>query len=136
MDNQLIIYPVVINILLTLYLYEKSRRKTVRAYRNKDVNKGYAKLYKGEAPEYLEIYRQTLKNQFELPIIFYLLISLIVSIGKINFLDIIFAWLFVISRYVHCYIRLTSNYIPYRSKTFTAGVFLLILGWINFLAKL
>jgi len=136
MENQLIIYSGVCNIILTLYLYEISRRNIVKAYKDKKIDKGYAKLYQGKAPEYLELSRQTLKNQFEIPIIFYFWISLVVSTGNVSLLDIIFSWLFVISRYIHCYLRLTSNYIPYRAKVFTLGILFLIGGWINFLLNI
>ena len=136
MAFNLIIYSAAFNVILTLYLYERSRKMTVKAYYDKEIDKTYPRLYRGSAPDYLEIYRQTLKNQFELPIIFYLLVSLLASTKLAGWSDVIFAWLFVISRYVHCYIRLSSNYIPHRSKIFTAGVLLLIGGWISFLIKL
>lgn len=136
MENQLIIYPAVIHIILILYLYIRARSNTVKAYKNREINKVYPKLYQGESPDYLENSRQTLKNQFELPIIFYFLISLIVATGRVTFLDIIFAWLFVISRYIHCYVRLSSNYVPHRSKVFIGGVMFLTCGWINFLVNI
>ena len=46
---------------------------------------------------------------------------------------VIFAWLFVLSRYLHCYIRLTSNHIPSRAKSFQFGLIVLVLWWIYFL---
>ena len=136
MDSYLITYPAFALIFLTLFLYVKNRIDAKIAYEAKDIDPLYFKTYSGEAPHYLETSRQTLKNQFELPIIFYLLVSLLASTKLAGWSDVIFAWLFVISRYVHCYIRLSSNYIPHRSKIFTAGVLLLIGGWISFLIKL
>ena len=81
----------------------------------------------------MAVSRQILKNQFELPIFFYFLISIILMFDKISQLDLILAWLFVVSRYVHCYIRLSSNYIPYRAKAFQLSMLLLIAWWIIFL---
>ena len=77
--------------------------------------------------------RQTLKNQFELPIFFYFLISVILAFDKVSQLDIILAWIFVASRYLHCYIRLSSNHVPNRAKVFQLGMLVLIAWWIIFL---
>ena len=104
----------------------------VRATKSKKINFSYFKTYQGTVPEYIVVSRQTLKNQFELPIFFYFIISLIVAVDNVKQLDIIFAWLFVVSRYLHCYIRLTSNYIPNRAKVFQFGMVVLIVWWVIF----
>ena len=77
--------------------------------------------------------RQTLKNQFELPILFYFLISLIVSFDVVTIVDLVLAWVFAVSRYIHCFIRLTSNYVPYRAPLFMIGLLTLIVAWVHFL---
>ena len=91
---------------------------------------------KGDIPEYIEVSRQTLKNQFELPILFYFLISLLLIFDSVSLVDLVLAWIFVISRYIHCFIRLTTNYVPYRAKVFMVGLLTLIISWINLLYKI
>jgi len=133
MPKTLFIYPAVLMITLTLFLYVKSYLDSVKAKKSDVIKFSYFKTYKGEAPDYLEVSRQTLKNQFELPILFYFLTSMILIFDNNTILDLIFSWLFVISRYMHCYIRLTSNYVPNRAKAFKFGICILIVWWIKFL---
>tara|TARA_Y100000590_G_C15663916_1_gene993750 strand:- start:477 stop:893 length:417 start_codon:yes stop_codon:yes gene_type:complete len=132
MPNTLLIYPSIFMVLLTVFLYAKNYLDNIKATRNKSIKFSHFKIYDQEVPEHVAVSRQTLKNQFELPILFYFLISLIVAFDAMALLDIIFAWIFVISRYIHCYIRLTSNYVPSRAKIFQVGLITLIIWWISF----
>tara|TARA_B100000945_G_C20182808_1_gene503123 strand:+ start:60 stop:482 length:423 start_codon:yes stop_codon:yes gene_type:complete len=127
MNSYLILYPAFLMILLTFFLYLKNRLDANKAYKSGDIKGKYFKTYEGKAPYYLEISRQTLKNQFELPVVFYFLIVLLYINETIMIYELILSWLFSISRCLHCYIRLTSNYVPYRAKIFTFGYFTLII---------
>ena len=118
---------------LTLYLYAKNYSDNVKAVKNKTIDFNYFKAYQGEIPDYIKVSRQTLKNQFELPIFFYFLISVILVFDKVSQLDLILAWIFVVFRYLHCYIRLSSNYVPYRAIVFQLGMLVLIAWWLIFL---
>ena len=128
-----ILYPAIAMMLLTLFLYAKNFLDNVKAVKSKAINFKYFKTYKGEVPDYVAVSRQTLKNQFELPIFFYFLISVILVFDKVSQLDLILAWIFVVSRYLHCYIRLSSNYVLYRAIVFQLGMLVLIAWWIIFL---
>jgi len=133
MEKTLILYPAIAMMLLTLFLYVKNYLDNRKAVINKFIKFNYFKVYRGEVPDYLAVSRQTLKNQFELPIFFYFLISIILVFDKIFQLDLILAWIFVASRYLHCYIRLTSNHILYRAKVFKLGMLVLMVWWVVFL---
>ena len=133
MEAQLIVYPGFMMVLLTMILYIKNRLEVGKAFQNKEIKSSYLKIYQDIPPDYVEITRQTLKNQFELPILFYFLIALIYGRGNINQLDIVFAWIFVFSRYIHAYVRLSSNYVRNRAKIFIFGFLFLLVGWVNFL---
>ena len=61
-----------------------------KAYNNKAVKGEYFKAYQGQVPEYIKVSRQTLKNQFELPILFYFLISLVLIFDNVVIIDLIF----------------------------------------------
>ena len=132
MEKTLLLYPAILMMTLTFFLYAKNYLDNVKARKSNDVKFSYFKTYQGTVPEYIVVSRQTLKNQFELPIFFYFIISLIIAFDSVKQLDIIFAWLFVGSRYLHCYIRLTSNYIPNRAKVFQFGMVVLIVWWVIF----
>ena len=133
MQKTLILYPAISMFVLTFFLYFKNYIDNVRARKLNHIKFSYFKTYQGDIPEYLIVSRQTLKNQFELPIFFYFLVLVILIFDQLNKYDIVLAWLFVISRYIHCYIRLTANHIPYRAKIFQFGMVVLIIWWVIFL---
>ena len=133
MEKTLILYPAIGMMILTLFVYVKNYLNFVKAKKSNAVKFSYFKTYKGEAPDYVNVSRQTLKNQFELPIFFYFLISVILAFNKVSQLDLILAWIFVASRYLHCYIRLSSNHVPHRAKVFKLGMLALIVWWVFFL---
>ena len=133
MEKTLILYPAISMMILTLFLYVKNYLDNRKAIINKSIKFSYFKTYTREVPDYVAVSRQTLKNQFELPIFFYFLISIILVFDKVSQLDLILAWIFVVSRYLHCYIRLSSNYVPYRGKIFQLSMLILIAWWIIFL---
>ena len=136
MEKNLILYPAIAMMILTLFLYVKNYLDNRKATKNKSIKFSYFKTYTGEVPDYVVVSRQTLKNQFELPIFFYFLIAVILAFDKVSQFDIVLAWTFVLSRYLHCYIRLSSNYVPYRAIVFQFGMFVLIVFWILFLVKI
>ncbi len=136
MEKNLILYPAIAMMILTLFLYVKNYLDNRKATKNKSIKFSYFKTYTGEVPDYVVVSRQTLKNQFELPIFFYFLIAVILAFDKVSQFDIALAWTFVLSRYLHCYIRLSSNYVPYRAIVFQFGMLVLIVFWILFLVKI
>ena len=133
MDRILIIYPVFAMVLLTFFSYIIMFLIVKKYITKKEIKYGQFKLYRGEFPDDYEQSRQHLKNQFELPIIFYLLVALLYSLNNLQYIDIILAWLFVISRYIHSFIRFKNNYLPYRGAIFSLGLVILLAGWINFI---
>ena len=133
MEKTLILYPAIAMMALTLFVYVKNYLDNRKAVINKSIKFNYFKAYTGQVPEYLVVSRQTLKNQFELPIFFYFLTSSILVFDIVYQVDIILAWIFVISRYLHCYIRLSSNKVLNRAKVFMFGMLVLIVWWVIFL---
>ncbi len=135
MDNAQLIYPVLVMVGLTFAVASRLLQLNISAYRKGDVRGGYFKVYQGEAPDYLLAARDHYKNLFELPVLFYLLIVLLIVIG-FDRVDVALAWGFVLLRCVHSYIRWTSNYVPYRYRIFVAGGVILIGGWVKFSLQL
>ena len=76
--------------------------------------------------EPLEVARITrnLANQFELPLIFYALVVLLVALGQVTRFDVIAAWVFVAGRVAHTLVQTLTDNVPLRGQVFT----------INFLA--
>ena len=136
MDRVLLIYPVFAMIILTFVVMVKMRIVMTKYVKSKELSFGYFKLYRGEVPEEVDQARHNFKNLFEMPVLFYLLVALIYSTNNLNLFDLIFAWFFVFFKYIHAYIRMTSNYVPNRAKIFILSLVPLLCGWINLIINL
>jgi hypothetical protein len=136
MDNILIIYPVLPVVLMNFIVMFHMRYMIVKAIKNRDTKYKYFRAYEGSAPEYLLTARHHYKNFFEIPILFYLLCLVLYIIDDVSAIDLWIAWLFVIFKGIHSYIRITSNYVPYRAYSFNVCAFLLLGGWIILAIKI
>jgi hypothetical protein len=76
------------------------------------------------------------KNQFELPVLFYILIALALPLRHADNVIVILSWVFVVTRFVHAGIFVTSNDLNYRSLAWFAGVFVLLAMWIYFALRI
>jgi hypothetical protein len=71
-------------------------------------------------------------NQFELPVLFYVLTVLALVTKQADLLFVILAWVFVLSRLGHAYIHTTSNVVLRRGLWYAVGGIVLIAMWIVF----
>lgn len=71
-----------------------------------------------------------LKNQFEMPVVFYGLCLLFITTGYEARSLVIAAWIYVVLRFIHMLIQCTSNKIfPNRFVTFGLSMLVLIFIW-------
>jgi hypothetical protein len=75
-------------------------------------------------------------NQFELPLLFYLLIALALLLRHADLVVVALSWLFVIARLVHAAIFVTSNDVQQRSLAWFAGVLVLAAMWLYFALRI
>jgi len=76
------------------------------------------------------------RNQFELPMLFYVLIGLALPLRKADLVIVLLSWVFVVTRFVHAGIFVTSNDLNRRSLAWFAGVLVLFAMWLYFALKL
>ncbi len=76
------------------------------------------------------------KNQFELPLLFYILIALALPLRHADLFIVLMSWVFVITRFVHAGIFVTSNDMRQRSLAWFAGVLVLFAMWIYFALRI
>jgi hypothetical protein len=76
------------------------------------------------------------KNQFELPVLFYILIALALPLRHADLVIVVLSWVFVVTRFVHAGIFVTSNDINNRSLAWFAGVLVVFVMWVYFALKI
>jgi len=132
MNTVNILYPVFFMVLLTVLVSLKLMYVNIKTAKNKQVHFKFFALYQGPAPDAMLQARDHYKNLFELPILFYLLCLMLYSGEGLHWLDLVLAWAFVIFRYIHSFIRATSNFVPRRFKVFSMGAAALLVHWCFF----
>jgi hypothetical protein len=76
------------------------------------------------------------RNQFELPVLFYVLIALALPLRHADFVIVLLSWVFVVTRFAHAGIFVTSNDLNRRSLAWFAGVLVLLVMWVYFALKI
>jgi hypothetical protein len=75
-------------------------------------------------------------NQFEIPVLFYVLIALALPLRHADLIIVMLSWVFVVTRFAHAGIFVTSNDVRTRSLAWFAGVLVLFAMWVYFALKI
>ena len=73
-----------------------------------------------------------LANLFEMPVLYFALVPLLVIGGMASPAQVVLAWAFVIFRAVHSYIHIGVRIVPARFFAYLASVIVLFAMWIGF----
>ncbi|MCQ1854680.1 MAPEG family protein [Neorhizobium galegae] len=122
------LWPMIAHAALVFFLYWLLSKKRFEAVRAGSIKAGEFRDNLQEPPESLSVYNN-LRNQFELPVLFYA-VSLVLYVSTAdNWGTVALAWIFVLSRYAHSYVHLTSNRLRYRRPIFMVGFFAVMAMW-------
>jgi len=75
-------------------------------------------------------------NQFQLPVLFYLLVVLAIITRHADILFVVLSWVFVFTRLVHAFIHTGTNDVQRRFYVFLAGATVLLAMWIIFVVSI
>jgi hypothetical protein len=135
-NEQLILLPALIHVALIFLLVFVTGRGRVVAARKGEVRLSDVALDSSRWPDHLRKRANNYQNQFELPVMFYVLIAVLLATRLVDAVQIIFAWLFLLSRLVHSYIHTGRNIVVDRFYAFLASVLSLMVMWIWFAVRL
>jgi hypothetical protein len=136
MSIQMVLLPVFVQVGLTFALL-----LTMVGARRQTLVKGETKIRNialGEPnwPKRTTQISNCYRNQFELPVLFYALIALALPLRHADLLVVLLSWVFVITRFLHASIFVTSNDLGRRSTAWLAGVVVLLVMWVYFALKI
>lgn len=83
-------------------------------------------------PEHPKKIANAFRNQFELPVLFYVLCILAIITRQADTVFVVLAWLFVLLRLAHAAIFVTYNRLEHRGLVFAVGCLVLMSMWIIF----
>ena len=131
-----ILLPVFVQVALTFVLLMRlgsGRLRTLSAgkTRVRDIALGESKW-----PADVTQVGNCFNNQFQLPLLFLVLVVLALFLRKADLLFVIMSWIFVVSRIVHAGVHITSNNVNQRFAAYTVGMVVLLLMWAIFAARI
>jgi len=126
MGSSHIFWPVLAQVFLTLVMFIVLGARKAKAVKAGKVNRQQAALDNRVWPEDVVKVSNNIANQFEVPILFYILCIVLYSINAAGIVACVLAWLFVISRYAHAWVHVGSNYVPVRMRLFMVGCLVLL----------
>jgi hypothetical protein len=121
MPPNLILLPALAQILLTIFLYGVLAVAKVRAVKGGLVDPDRRALHDDAWPDSVVKINNNIRNQFEVPVLFYVLTIILWQLNRTDVIVQSLAWLFVASRFVHAYIHTGSNVVPARRRVFMFG---------------
>ena len=136
MTIQMVLLPVFVQVALTfglLFWMAYARTGSVRRGETKirDIAFGQSAW-----PERAQQISNCYDSQFQIPLLFYVLVILAWITRQADLIFVVMAWIFVLSRLAHAYIHTTSNYVPTRFRIFAVGILVLLLMWIIFAVRI
>ena len=75
-------------------------------------------------------------NQFELPVLFYVLTILAWVTRHADLIFVVLAWVFVIFRYLQAYVHVTSNRVRLRGSFFIVSAIVLAIMWLIYIVEM
>lgn len=122
------LWPMIAHAALVFLLYWLLSKRRVAAVRSGSAQAAQFRENREEPPASLLVHNN-LRNQFELPVLFHAVcLALYVSTAD-NWATVALAWIFVLSRYAHSYIHITSNRLRHRRPLFITGFLSLVGMW-------
>ena len=121
MNFSSILSPVLIQITLTLLLFLiLGVRKTI-AIKSGGVDRQKTALDNSAWPKDVVKVSNNIANQFQTPILFYVLSILFYVTETVSVTVVILAWIYAVSRIAHAFVHIGSNFVPARFGIFVIG---------------
>lgn len=131
------IYAMAAMVLLATIVAFVTITTRMRSVKQGGVKARYYKLMQGQdVPEEVIKTGRNFNNQFEVPVLFYVVATLHVVLQVEHEVAIYLAWAFVFFRYLHAVIHLTYNHVLHRLLSFFAAFLSVLALWGHLLMTL
>jgi|SRR6478736_6086293 hypothetical protein len=128
--------PVLAQILLTFVMLLATGRARFAALRDKRVRMTDIAVASDAWPDDVRKFSNNYANQYETPVLFYVLVGIAIYIRANDILMVVLAWSFVATRVVHAFIHTGANDVSNRFRIFLAGATILMVMWVLIVIRL
>ena len=131
-----ILAPLFVQVLLTLALM-----LGMMVFRGRAVLRGETRIEsiamrEPNWPRQAALFANCFGNQFELPVLLYVLTILSMMTRHADLVFVLLAWMFVALRVVQALIHVTTNDVRLRGSFYAAGAIVLLVMWLIFVVKI
>lgn len=131
-----IVYPLLVQVALTFGLLIWLARARMGALESKEVRSEDIALGQPGWPQRTTQVANCFRNQFEAPVLFYVLALLVLILRMSDIVLVTLAWVLVLTRLMHAYIHTTNNNVRVRGSIYGIGVLVLLIMWVWFAIRI
>jgi hypothetical protein len=124
-----LLLPAFVHVALVFFIGARMGRARFAAARSGQVKVRDIAVDNTRWPEEVKKIANNYQNQFEVPVLFYALLPLLLITGLTDWLLVALAWLFVTSRIIHSVIHLGANVLVWRFRAFVFGFSVVVMMW-------
>ena len=135
MNNAAIFWPVIIQAMVTLYLYIPMSARRIASVKSGTAKASDYRLIEKE-PEDVRQMTRAIANQYETPILFYAVCISAYVTQNAGMVMLVLAWVYVVIKCAHVYVQTTSNRLRIRRPIFMLSFLTLMIMWAIFALQL
>jgi len=128
--------PVFVLVFMTFVLHLLMARERIGSLKRGEVKASDIALRQPNWNQRATQLANSYSNQFELPVLFYVLTAFILITRTGDLLLLVLAWIFVALRVAHAYVHTTSNVLSARSAIHGGALVTLLAMWVVFAVKI
>lgn len=136
MSVQAILLPLFVEVALTFALMFWMGHLRVGSVQRGETRSETVALGEPGWPRPVQQVSNCFNNQFQLPVLFYVLTALALFLRKADLVFVVLAWVFVATRFLHAGIFVTSNDVRTRFFAYAVGALVLLVMWLIFAVRI
>jgi len=136
MTTPMILAPLFVQVLLTFAMMLGMMYFRTGALQRGEVRFEQIALRQPNWPPRATQFGNAFSNQFELPVLFYVLTILAMMTRHADLLFVVMAWIFVAFRILQATVHVTSNNVPYRGTFYGIAAIVLLVMWLIFIVRI
>ena len=136
MSIPMILAPLFVQVLLTFAVMLGMMVFRTKALQGGETRYQDIAMREPKWPHRALLFANSFSNQFELPVLFYVLTILAMMTRHADLLFVVLAWVFVVFRVLQAAVHVTSNNVRFRGGFYGVGAIVLLIMWLIFIVKI
>ena len=136
MSVQFVLLPLFVEVLLTFGVMFSMMYFRTSSLQRGETRLADIALREPNWPTRATQFAYAFSNQFELPVLFYVLTILAIVTRHADLLFVALAWIFVVTRVLQAVIHVTNNNVRVRGAFYGVGAIVLVIMWVIYIVRI